>query len=357
MFGLKGAVGVLGHVHFHADLLRPPQRLHQDQLPGLSVRALHDEDASGVSAHDAEAQAVWAGASRRGGGRHAEQRGGGLQAGGQGQVVEGHGFGGQVAGAAVHGARVPLTLEGGRLDVADVAMRAGTLRVDTLESSPRVDTSRPSAAVVLLAQTLVHIIAAPPIWEQLVAGGAGAVVRAGDVHALVDTQFPSLVQPVHLTLIYILTDAVVRGATHVKSCITAAVLGLVHLGTARPPAERRVVHNTPLWGGCLGLMLAVRAAPVLGAGAFVLVDTVHTGSSVLAGVTRTFTDIFTDGAGTGPGAVVPARTRGRTNEPVALGTSEMHLVSNKILGAKLGSMSRGFQRGAGDGSSRLICLR
>lgn len=43
----------------------------------------------------------------------------------------------------------------------------------------------------------------PPIWEQLVATWARAVIRARDVHTLVDTQLPSLVQTVHFTLIYI----------------------------------------------------------------------------------------------------------------------------------------------------------
>lgn len=39
--------------------------------------------------------------------------------------------------------------------------------------------------------------------EQLVAAGAGAVVRAWDIHTLVDTQLPSLVQAVHFTFVYI----------------------------------------------------------------------------------------------------------------------------------------------------------
>lgn len=43
----------------------------------------------------------------------------------------------------------------------------------------------------------------PPVWQQLVAAWARAVVRAWDVDTLVDAQLPSLVQPVHLTLIYI----------------------------------------------------------------------------------------------------------------------------------------------------------
>lgn len=56
---------------------------------------------------------------------------------------------------------------------------------------------------------------------------------------------------------------------------------------------------------------------------------------------------FTDGTDASPGAVVPAKTGGRTDKMVALGTSEMDLMSNKVLWAKLGSLSRGFQRGAG----------
>lgn len=59
---------------------------------------------------------------------------------------------------------------------------------------------------------------------------------------------------------------------------------------------------------------------------------------------------FTDGTDASPGAVVPAYTCGRTDKMVALGTSEMDLVSYKILWAKLGSMSRSFQRRAGGGS-------
>lgn len=59
---------------------------------------------------------------------------------------------------------------------------------------------------------------------------------------------------------------------------------------------------------------------------------------------------FTDGTDARPGAVVPANTCGRTDEMVALGTSEMDLMSDKILWAKLRSVSRGFQGGAGGGS-------
>lgn len=54
-----------------------------------------------------------------------------------------------------------------------------------------------------LCSLLSLTLAAPPVWEQLVAAGARAVVRARDVHTLVDAQLPSLVQPVYLTLIYI----------------------------------------------------------------------------------------------------------------------------------------------------------
>lgn len=42
-------------------------------------------------------------------------------------------------------------------DVADVAMRTGTLRTDTLKASARVDASAAATTVVLLAQALVHI--------------------------------------------------------------------------------------------------------------------------------------------------------------------------------------------------------
>lgn len=59
---------------------------------------------------------------------------------------------------------------------------------------------------------------------------------------------------------------------------------------------------------------------------------------------------FTDGTDASPGAIVPANSRGRSHKLVALGTSEMDLMSNKVLGAKFGSMSRGFQRRAGGGS-------
>lgn len=93
-----------------------------------------------------------------------------------------------------------------------------------------------------------------------------------------------------------------------EACVAAAVLLLVHLGTARPPAEGRVVHHAPLGrccngerradesqthkrsqkgGGsptCLGLVLAVRPAPPLGADAPVLIRPLHAGPSVLAGV-------------------------------------------------------------------------
>lgn len=116
-----------------------------------------------------------------------------------------------------------------------------------------------------------------------------------------------------------------------KPCITAAVLCLVHLGTARSAAESWIVHDTPLWWRCLGLVLAVRATPVLGAGAFVLVDPFHTGTTILTGITGTLTYIFTDCTDASPGAVIPANTCGRTNKMVSLGTSEMDLMSDKIL--------------------------
>lgn len=48
-----------------------------------------------------------------------------------------------------------------------------------------------------------------------------------------------------------LTDAGVRSSAHVKACVTAAVLLLVHLGTARSPAEGRIVHDAPLGWCCI----------------------------------------------------------------------------------------------------------
>jgi len=48
-----------------------------------------------------------------------------------------------------------------------------------------------------------------------------------------------------------LADGVLGGAAHVEACVTAAVLGLVHLGAARTSAERRVVHHAPLRGRCV----------------------------------------------------------------------------------------------------------
>lgn len=59
---------------------------------------------------------------------------------------------------------------------------------------------------------------------------------------------------------------------------------------------------------------------------------------------------FAGGIDATPGAVVPANTCCRADQLEALGTHEMDLVSDKELGAKLGSVSRGFQRGAGGGS-------
>lgn len=58
----------------------------------------------------------------------------------------------------------------------------------------------------------------PPVWQQLVAAWARAVVRAWDVHTLVDAQLPSLVQPVHFTLIYICDE--ITGSVDV--CLTYA---------------------------------------------------------------------------------------------------------------------------------------
>lgn len=120
-----------------------------------------------------------------------------------------------------------------------------------------------------------------------------------------------------------LTDAVFRGAAHVEARVTAAVLGLVHLGAARSAAEGRVIHHAPLGRCCqkeerhvsatdnanafrhiriisgmresvptgLGLVLTVGAAPALRAGAFVLVQAVHAGAAVLAGIARTLADV------------------------------------------------------------------
>lgn len=51
-----------------------------------------------------------------------------------------------------------------------------------------------------------------------------------------------------------------------------------------------------------------------------------------------------------PGAVFPANARGGANQLEAPGTHEMDLVSDKGLGAELGSVRWGFQRGAGSGS-------
>lgn len=48
-----------------------------------------------------------------------------------------------------------------------------------------------------------------------------------------------------------LTDTAFRGAAHVEACITAAVLGLVDLGTARSPAKGWVIHDTPLRWRCM----------------------------------------------------------------------------------------------------------
>lgn len=58
---------------------------------------------------------------------------------------------------------------------------------------------------------------------------------------------------------------------------------------------------------------------------------------------------FTGYVSAGPGAIFPANSRRRTHKVIAWGTSEMDLVANKILWPELGSMSRGFQGGAGGG--------
>lgn len=111
-----------------------------------------------------------------------------------------------------------------------------------------------------------------------------------------------------------LTDAAVGRSAHVKACVAAAVLLLVHLGTARSPAEGRIVHHAPLGRRCiektsrrsmfrtnkqrkarprcyvptcLGLVLALRSTPPLGADAPVLVNPFHTGTSILARIAGT----------------------------------------------------------------------
>lgn len=43
---------------------------------------------------------------------------------------------------------------------------------------------------------------------------------------------------------------------------------------------------------CLGLVLTVGTTPALRTGAFVLVQTLHTGTTVLAGIARTLADVF-----------------------------------------------------------------
>ncbi len=111
MFGLEGAVGVFGHLHLHAELQRTSQRLDQDQLSGLTVRALHHEHAAAVtSACDAKAKAVRTRPPRSRRGGHAEQRGGGAQVGRQRQVVVRNGLRGERTGAGLHGTGIPFTL-------------------------------------------------------------------------------------------------------------------------------------------------------------------------------------------------------------------------------------------------------
>lgn len=50
-----------------------------------------------------------------------------------------------------------FSLQGRCLDIGDVAVQPGTLWVHALKAASYVDTSCPSATVVLLAQTLIHI--------------------------------------------------------------------------------------------------------------------------------------------------------------------------------------------------------
>lgn len=111
MFGLEGAVGVLGHLHLHAELLWASHGLDEDQLSGLTVRALHHEHAPGVtSARDAKAEAVRTRPTRSGCGGHAEQGGRGAQVGRQRQVVVRNGLCGKRTGAALHRTGIPFTL-------------------------------------------------------------------------------------------------------------------------------------------------------------------------------------------------------------------------------------------------------
>lgn len=63
--------------------------------------------------------------------------------------------------------------------------------------------SDPMNELLFSSPILSLTLAAPPIGEQLVAAGAGAAVGAWDVHALVDAELPSLVQPVHFTLVHV----------------------------------------------------------------------------------------------------------------------------------------------------------
>lgn len=61
---------------------------------------------------------------------------------------------------------------------------------------------------------------------------------------------------------------------------------------------------------------------------------------------------FANCADAAPGAVVLANACGGAGEVVALGTSEVNLMPDKVLGAKLGTKSRGSQRGAAGGSCK-----
>lgn len=76
MLGLEDTIQVLRHVHIHLDGLGSLETLHQDELPGLPVRALHHEVAAVVASHNAKAQAVRSWPARCSCRGHAEERGG-----------------------------------------------------------------------------------------------------------------------------------------------------------------------------------------------------------------------------------------------------------------------------------------
>lgn len=46
-----------------------------------------------------------------------------------------------------------------------------------------------------------------------------------------------------------LADAAVRGAAHMKACVTTAVLSLVHFSAAGFAAKFRIIHYAPLRRG------------------------------------------------------------------------------------------------------------